>query len=161
MFNKIFLILFLISTNSLALQLEEFKMPKEYQPIKARDGALSWTIFASTKEKDQCKIIDGYDYCFRKPIYSKEILALNNKKVKIIGYMFPLSQESNQNNFLIGPYPLSCPFHYHVGPNQIIEAQSKKPIKFSYEPIIIEGTLIVEFDEENEVFFFLRDAIKK
>ena len=73
-----------------------------------------------------------------------------------MGFMFPLEQSEKQKRFLIGPYPLSCPFHYHVGPSQVIEISSEKAIDFSFDPITIKGKLEVKYNEETGTFYYLK-----
>lgn len=77
-----------------------------------------------------------------------------------MGFMFPLEQSEKQQNFLIGPYPLSCPFHYHIGPSQVVEVIAKKPMKFSYDPVTVTGVLKLRFNEETNMFYYLENAVE-
>ena len=86
---------------------------------------------------------------------SDKIKKYNGETVTIMGYMFPLEESEKQRKFLIGPYPLSCPFHYHVGPSQVIEIKSDNPVDFSFDPITIKGKLKIKFNEETGSFFYL------
>ena len=67
----------------------------------------------------------------------------------------PLEQSEKQKKFLLGPYPLGCPFHYHIGASQVIEINSTEPIDFSFEPITITGKLKVEYNKETGTFYYL------
>lgn len=130
-----------------------------FQPVEVPDGYITWQSFATTKEIEECtQDKDFFQNCETKPKYSNEILALDGKEVKVMGYMFPLMQGDNQKEFLLGPYPQSCPYHYHVGPSQIIEVHSPKGIKFSYEPVKLEGKFTAEYNSEFGVFYYLKDA---
>jgi len=123
--------------------------------------AISWDIFASTKENEECSVDeDGFDYCIIKPGYSEDIKEYDGIEVVLIGFMFPLEQSSTQSNFLIGPYPLSCPFHYHVGPSQVVEVVTDRPIDFSYDPVKIKGTLKLYFNEDTNMFYYLENAVE-
>ena len=109
-----------------------------------------------TKEIEDCTVDkDGFDYCLVKPIYDENIKKYNGETVTIMGYMFPLEESEKQKKFLIGPYPLSCPFHYHVGPSQVIEIKSNDPVDFSFDPITIKGKLKVKYNKETGSFFYL------
>lgn len=135
------------------------KLMEEWKPLVVSGGAVPWDVFATTTEKEECTIDkEGYDYCIVKPTYSEKVKALSGTKIKLMGYMFPLGQGKNQKNFLIGPYPLSCPFHYHVGPAQTIEVIAKDHIEFSYKPILLEGIFSTDFNEETGVFYYLKEA---
>jgi len=134
-------------------------LKEEWKPLEVTGEAIPWSQFARTKEVEQCRTDEeGFDYCVIKPDYSPDIKALDGQEVTLMGFMFPLDQTEKQQNFLIGPYPLSCPFHYHVGPSQMVEVLADAPIAFSYDPITIKGTLHVRFNEETEVFFYLENA---
>lgn len=163
MFPKI--IIYLLLTNlvfpisSFAFKIEEIpdeEFKPEIKPLQVTGNALNWEIFAKTKEEMKCvTLADGFDDCHVKPIYSNQIKALKNKTVTLMGFMFPLDTTDKQKNFLIGPYPASCPFHYHVSPAQIVEVRLKKPIEFSYEPVTVKGVLSLKFNKETGIFYYL------
>ena len=132
---------------------------EKWKPLIVSQDAVPWEKFAETGEEEECTIdAEGYDYCIIKPIYTPEIAKLDGKETILMGYMFPLEPTDNQSRFLIGPYPLHCPFHYHIGPSQIVEIIAKDPIKFSYEPIALKGIFSTDYDAEMSVFYYLKDA---
>lgn len=132
------------------------EMQDEWQPLQVSGDAVPWDVFATTKEHESCtKDKDGYDLCLISPEYSDAVRRLDGKEVTLMGYMFPLEQSEKQTNFLVGPYPLSCPFHYHVGPSQVVEVLADEAIAFDYEPVTVTGTLKLRFNEETGVFFYL------
>ena len=127
-----------------------------YKPLKVTGDAIPWDLFNKTKEIEDCTIDkDGYDYCIIKPLYDSGIKKLNDTTVTVMGFMFPLEQSEKQKKFLLGPYPLGCPFHYHVGPSQVIEISSTEPIDFSFDPITITGKLKVNYNKETGTFYYL------
>lgn len=130
--------------------------PSGVEPLKVSAGAIPWQDFASTKTKEKCIITKaGFNDCRLHPIYNQTMLQYNGQKVKVMGYMFPLENTEKQKFFLIGPYPLSCPFHYHSPNAEIVVVKTKKPIAFSYKPILLEGRLKVAYDKETELFYEL------
>lgn len=161
---SIFLLMLHSAQPALAFSEQEISPEKlqslmeEWKPLEVTDGAIAWSRFATTKEIEQCKKLKDYDYCIVKPEYSEDMKALDGQEVTVMGFMFPLEESDKQKNFLIGPYPASCPFHYHVGPAQVVEVLASQPIAFSYDPITLKGTLRVKFNEETEVFFYLENA---
>ena len=131
-----------------------------WEPIEVTGEAIPWDLFDKTQENEVCTIDEeGYDNCLIKPIYSEEVKRLDNQEVTLMGYMFPLEQADKQRTFLFGPYPLNCPFHYHVSFAQVVEVQAKAPIKFSYEPLTLKGKLRVSLNEDSGLFYVLQDAI--
>ena len=167
--NKKFIIILICSLFALeAFGYEKFNLndidPNEniivedlYEPLEVTGDALSWQLFGKTKEIEDCTIDkEGFDYCLIKPAYDDNVKKYNGKIVTIMGFMFPLEQSEKQKKFLIGPYPLSCPFHYHVGPSQVIEISSERAIDFSFDPITIKGKLEVKYNEETGTFYYLK-----
>jgi hypothetical protein len=138
---------------------ERLDFEQNWKPLEVTGGAVPWSIFAATKSFEVCKTEkDGYDACYLKPVYGDDVRNLDGTTVTIMGYMFPLEQTEDQKNFLIGPYPLSCPYHYHIGPENVIEVIAPKGIAFSFDPITIRGTLSVRYEQETGVFYFLENA---
>lgn len=132
----------------------------KWKPLEVVNEAISWDLFAQTTETEECSVdSEGFDYCIIKPGYSSDLKSEDGKEVKLMGFMFPLEHSEKQSHFLLGPYPLSCPFHYHVGPSLVIEVSAKKPIEFSYDPVTLKGTLKLKFNEENGVFYYLESAL--
>ncbi len=129
------------------------------KPLQVSKGAIAWEIFAKTKSTEiEEKDLLG-SYYVLKPSYSADMKALDGKVVTLMGYMFPLKETEKQSDFLLGPYPPSCPFHYHVNPNLVVEVIASKPIKFSYNRVVrIKGRLHLTPKDPNGVFYFLRQA---
>jgi hypothetical protein len=124
-------------------------------------GATDWKVFGRTKEVSiEGKTKDGYDFQYYKPGFTPEVKALDGKTITMKGFMFPLDETEKQKLFLFGPFPVSCPFHYHVGPALVIEVHADKtPVKFSYDPVVLTGKLqLVDKDPENSTFYRLVDA---
>ena len=154
----IFFAVQLFFINSFAFNIEELKedYSQDIKPLQVTGDAIKWEVFAKTKEKIKCTTdSEGFDNCLVTPVYSPQIKSLNNKQVTLTGFMFPLDPSDKQKNFLIGPYPTSCPFNYHVRPSQIVEVKLKKPIAFSYDPVTVKGTLFLKYNGETGIFYYL------
>lgn len=157
----------LLSPPALALEEEaggEFTEPlTEYidQFITLPPGALDWKLLGTTEETQQpTKDDNGVEYTYTKPVFPPPVKELNGKTVTVKGFMFPLEEDEAQGYFLIGPFPLSCPYHYHVGPSLVIEVKmTKGKIKFTEEPIMVKGTLeLVPDDPDYGSFYRLQNA---
>ena len=132
---------------------------KEY--IDLPPGARDWNIFAKTEsESIVTKDADGFEYQYYKPRFTDEVKALDGQIIILKGYIFPLDETEDQRFFLFGPFPLNCPFQYHVDPRLVVEVEAKrKPVRFSYDPVVIMGRLeLVADDPENSVFYRLSEA---
>ena len=124
-------------------------------------GATDWKVFGQTKSINvEGKTKDGMDYQYFKPEFTPAVKALDGQQITVKGFMFPLNSTDKQHLYLIGPFPVNCPFQYHVGPSLVIEVHAdKNPVKFTYDPITITGKLeLVTKDPEFSTFYRLRDA---
>ena len=134
---------------------------KDYVDIP--QGGTDWNVFGQTKEIIvEGKTPDGLDYSYIRPEFTEAVKALDGKEIIVKGFMFPLDPDEKQHLFLFGPFPVSCPYHYHVGPALVVEAHTpaKEPIEFSYEPLVLKGQLqLIPKDEDNSVFYRLKNAM--
>ena len=123
-------------------------------------GGTSWNIFGETGMKEYSfNDKDGDEYIGFRPVFSEKIRKLDSQVILVQGYMFPLEQDDEQSLFLLGPFPLSCPYHPHTQSNLLIEVHAKKPVLFSYDAMNIKGELeLVAKDDEYNMFYRLKNA---
>ena len=141
-----------INSGDLISNIEDF--------VDTPEGGISWDIFGET-DINEYNIIDdeGTEWIGVRPKFKNELKKLEGKEILIQGYMFPLDQSEKQKLFLLGPFPVSCPYHFHTTANLIIEVHAKNPILFSYDPVNIKGRLeLVEKDDEYNIFFRMTDS---
>jgi hypothetical protein len=124
-------------------------------------GGTDWKIFGQTLQTPYAYTdAEGMEWSGMRPEFSEDLKKLDGTEILIQGYMFPLGQDEQQPLFLLGPFPISCPYHYHVTPNLIIEVHAKTPLAFSYDAVNIKGTLeLVPKDDEYNVFYRLKDTV--
>ncbi|MBB5019395.1 hypothetical protein HNQ59_002696 [Chitinivorax tropicus] len=124
--------------------------PTNLQQLKEIDGVVSWKTLAKIEQKQQGdKVI---------PVFDKQITDLNNKVVKLQGFMLPLDMNEKQSHFILSSTPPTCAYHLPGGPDSIIEVKASKPVKFSYDPVIITGKLTLLKDDPMGMFYRLVDA---
>lgn len=128
--------------------------------VTVPEGGLDWKLFSQTKSVPyQFKDEEGQELHGVQPEFSNTLRKLDGQIIKMQGYMFPLNAAEDQSMFLFGPFPVSCPFHYHVGPALVIEAYAAEKIEFGFEPIVLEGTLeLVPRDDDYNVFYRLKEV---
>ena len=128
--------------------------------INLPQGGTSWKIFGETgMEEYPITDKEGIEWTGVRPKFKDAIKKLNSKEILVQGYMFPLEESEEQSLFLLGPFPLSCPYHPHVSSNLLIEVHAKKPVFFSYDLVNIKGKLeLVPKDDDYNIFFRLNDA---
>ena len=161
------------SLNSLLKNVVLDEMKDDYQVIDQNDllsnvddftdmpvGGTSWESFGETGMIEYSYKDDkGYDWLGFRPEFKEKIKKLDGEEILIQGYMFPLDQGEKQSRFLLGPFPISCPYHPHVSSNLTIEVHAKNPILYTYDAVNIRGELeLVKSDNLFNIFYRLKNS---
>jgi hypothetical protein len=93
------------------------------------------------------------------PEFSKDVATLDQKQVKLHGFMMPLDVGEKQKRFLLTATPSSCAFCLSGGPEQFVEVQARNPVKYRFEPVVLSGTFVVLRDDPAGVFYRLTEAV--
>ncbi len=124
-------------------------LPKDGAPA----GTVPWLMFRQVKLVEEKK--DGKTTL--KPEFAKVLRDLDNKPVKLYGFVLPLSTTTKQKHFLLSPLPTHCPFCVSQGPDSMIEVLAKTPVEYSaYDPVVVAGKL--ELINDSSLFYRLVDA---
>jgi uncharacterized protein len=121
-----------------------------FAPLPDRADVVPWSMLTSIKTKtDNKKIL---------PVFNMEQMALHQKTQKIQGFMMPLEPGEKQRHFLLTSVPMSCSFCLPGGPESMIEVRTKTPIKYTLEPLVMEGTFVVLNDDPYGLYYRITDA---
>lgn len=121
-----------------------------FKPLQERDGIVSWQLLSSvTTKAEKNKLI---------PEFPKPLQALNNQTVKIQGFMLPLEPGDKQRHFLLSSVPTSCSFCVPAGPEGLVEVKTKNPVKYTLEPVVVEGRMAVLQADPYGMFYRVTDA---
>ncbi|HEX7635651.1 MAG TPA: DUF3299 domain-containing protein [Noviherbaspirillum sp.] len=113
-------------------------------------GVVSWNTLAKVKQvKSKDRIL---------PEFTKEITALNDKEIKVQGFMMPLEPGEKQKHFLLSVNPQTCAFCLPAGPEGVVEVKSKTPVKYTFEPVIVFGKMSVMKDDPMGLYYRLTNA---
>lgn len=121
-----------------------------FPALVARDDVVPWSMLTSVKAK---KVKTRF-----LPVFTPAQLALNQKIQRIQGYMMPLDPGEKQVHFLLSSVPLTCSFCSPGGPESMVEVRSKTPVKYSLEPVVVEGLFSVLEDDSFGLFYRMNDA---
>jgi len=112
------------------------------KPIK---GALTWDVFATTTENGQY------------PVFT-DMNAHDGETITLYGYIFTMFPKYPLSHFMLGPYPPTCAFHYHVRKNLIVEVIPTTAMTYSEKPVLIKGTLKLVRDNSRYTYYLLQQA---
>jgi uncharacterized protein len=124
--------------------------PSQLKPLAERNDVVSWKLFAQVelvKQKDRYV-----------PQFAKDVAALDQKQVKVQGFMMPLEVGDKQSHFVLTAMPQTCAFCLPGGPESMVEVKSKTPVKYTFEPVVLTGKLAILKDDPTGVFYRLVDA---
>ena len=125
--------------------------PNQFKPLPDRQDVVSWKLLSQVelvKQKDRYV-----------PQFAKDVAALDQKEVKVQGFIMPLQLGDKQSHFVLTAMPQTCAFCLPGGPESMVEVKSKTPVKYSFEPVVMTGKLSVLKDDPTGVFYRLTDAV--
>ncbi len=127
-------------------------IPPQFQQkaVDEKNGTLSWRTLAqveTVKQRDRFV-----------PQFSQAVLALDNRPVRLQGFMMPLAAGDQHRTFLLSAQSPSCPFCLPGGPDSLVEVQARTPLRMNEEPIILAGRLQVLRNDPGGLYYRLVDA---
>ena len=118
--------------------------------LAARDDVVPWSVLTTVKTRTEKNRI--------LPVFNMGQLALNQKTQRVQGFMMPLDPGATQKHFLLSSVPLTCAFCLPGGPESMVEVKSKTPVKYSMEPVVVEGHFVVLNDDAFGLYYRITDA---
>ncbi len=118
--------------------------------LPERAGVVSWKTLAQVQPvKQGGKVV---------PEFSRDILALDRKEVKVQGFMIPLGLGDKQKRFLISAVPSSCQFCLPAGPDAVVEVEAKTPVSYTFDAVVIGGKFAVMKDDPSGMLYRMTEA---
>jgi len=113
-------------------------------------GVVSWRTLAQVEPvKQGNKMV---------PQFSKDVLGLDKKDVRVQGFIIPLDMSDQQQHFLLSAVPPHCPFCLPAGPDAIVEVHAKRPLPYGFDPVVVAGKFSVIADDPSGVLYRINDA---
>jgi hypothetical protein len=120
-------------------------------PLPQRGDVLPWSMLSDVKTKSvKNRLL---------PVFPAPVAALNQKTQRIQGFMMPLDPGEKQKHFLLSSVPMSCSFCTPGGPESMVEVTTKTPVKYSLEPVVVEGKFAVLNDDPYGLYYRMVDAV--
>ena len=134
------------TNNSLGLPID----PALLNDLPERKGVVSWSVLGQVKSSNVgAKVV---------PEFAAPVAALDQREVKVQGFMLPIVTGETHAHFLLTMRPPHCPFCLSIGPEYIVEVRTKAPIKHTYEPIVVSGRFAVLRDDPFGLYYRLTAA---
>jgi hypothetical protein len=122
-----------------------------FAPLVERNDVLPWSMLTAVKTKaDKNRVL---------PVFSANLQALNQKNQRVQGFMMPLDPGEKQKHFIVSSVPLTCAFCLPGGPESMVEVRTKTPVRYTLEPVVIEGKFAVLADDPYGLYYRMTDAV--
>ncbi len=122
-----------------------------FAPLPARSDVVSWEVLTAVKTRaEKNKLV---------PDFGKAQLALNQKTQRVQGFMMPLEPGEKQTHFLLSSVPMSCGFCTPGGPESMVEVKTKTPVRYTLDPVTVEGKFAVLADDPYGLYYRLTEAV--
>ena len=123
-----------------------------FKPLEELDGVVSWKLLSSVQTKiEKNRVV---------PTYPAAVQALNQRTVRVQGFMLPLEPGRKAAPLPDFVVPTTCSFCVPAGPEGLIEVRSKTPVKYTLEPVLLEGQLAVLNNDPYGLFYRVNDAVQ-
>lgn len=132
---------------------EQFeKMRKEAEQSRTNLGLelLPWKLLQETKGS----LRSG-------GIYAEELLAMDGEHVDIIGFIVPLNQFRDMDEFILLPVPIECYFCRMPPARDVLYVQMAEGETVDYvwqEPILVNGNIKIQQGEDKKFFYVIENA---
>ena len=137
---------------------EDKKTSTVKAPTEPSNAAKTWKTLSKITFKKEYDEIMGFKV--DKPVFSKEVIALEGKVIEIKGYIIPVEGYKSHKEFVFSAFPYNmCFFCGGAGPETVMEVMSKEPVKYSAEAVTLRGKLETNSDDINRLIYTLTDAV--
>lgn len=122
-----------------------------FKPLPQRSDVVPWSVLTAVKTKtEKNKVL---------PVFQPEQVALARKPQRVQGFMMPLEPGEKQRHFLLSSVPLTCGFCVPGGPESMVEVRTREPVRYTLEPVVVEGKFAVLHDDPYGLYYRITDAV--
>ncbi len=121
-----------------------------FKPLEERSDIVSWKLLSQVSVRAEKKKLI--------PSFPADVQSLDKRVVKIQGFMMPLEPGDKQRHFLLSSVPTSCSFCVPAGPEGLVEVRTKQPVRYTLEPVVVEGQLAVLTDDPYGLYYRVVDG---
>jgi uncharacterized protein len=122
-----------------------------FAPLPKRSDVVQWSLLTDVKTKtEKNKIL---------PVFGKAQMGLHQKTQRVQGFMMPLEPGDKQTHFLLTSVPMTCSFCTPGGPESMVEVRTKDPVKYTMDPVTVEGRFAVLQDDPYGLYYRITDAV--
>ena len=120
-------------------------------PLPQRNDVVPWSVLTDlTKKTTKDAVL---------PVFNDAQKRMDGTTQRIQGFMMPLDAKATQTHFLLTSVPLTCSFCIPGGPESMVEVKAKTPVRYSLEPVVVEGKFTVLTNDQYGLYYRVVDAV--
>ena len=120
-------------------------------PLPQRNDVVPWSVLSDlTKKTTKNGIL---------PVFNDAQKGMDKTTQRIQGFMMPLDAKATQTHFLLTSVPLTCSFCIPGGPESMVEVKAKTPVRYSLEPVVVEGKFTVLTNDQYGLYYRVVEAV--
>lgn len=120
-------------------------------PLPQRSDVVPWSVLADlTKKTTKDRVL---------PVFNDTQKGMDKTIQRIQGFMMPLDAKATQTHFLLTSVPLTCSFCIPGGPESMVEVKARTPVRYSLEPVVVEGRFTLLANDQYGLYYRMVDAV--
>lgn len=122
-----------------------------FAPLPRRSDVVAWSVLTDvTTRLDNRRIV---------PVYPRSVTELDQKTLRLQGFMMPLEMGEQQRHFLLSSVPLTCSFCTPGGPESMVEVRTRSPVAYSLGAVVVEGRFHVLKADPYGIYYRITEAV--
>lgn len=122
-----------------------------FAPLSQRSDVVAWSVLTDvTTRLERRRIV---------PVYPATVTALNQKTLRLQGFMMPLEAGTQQRHFLLASVPLTCAFCTPGGPESMVEVRTRSPVAYTQGAVVVEGRFHVLNSDPTGLYYRITEAV--
>jgi len=122
-----------------------------FAPLPRRSDVVAWSVLTDVKTRIENRRVV--------PVYPRSVTDLNQKTLRLQGFMMPLEMGEQQRHFLLSSVPLTCSFCTPGGPESMVEVRTRSPVAYSTGAVVVEGRFHVLQADPYGIYYRLTEAV--
>ena len=119
--------------------------------LPVRSDVVPWSVLTDLTKKTTANAV--------LPVFNAQQQGMHQTVQRIQGFMVPMDAKPTQKHFLLTSVPLTCSFCIPGGPESMVEVKAKTPVRYSLEPVVVEGKFNVLPNDPYGLFYRLVEAV--
>jgi hypothetical protein len=125
---------------------------REVSPASGPNDVVPWGTLAQVRHRT----VNGH----AEHHFSKAVSALDNRQVRLRGFLIPLEHGEQHSHFLLSASPRTCFECWARGPEGWVEVIAEVPVVDTYGQIIVSGRFLVLGNGRDDSYYRLVDAVR-